>query len=102
MIRSAIAVALALVLMGPQVYAKDLSARNLAATCSNCHGTDGRALGDTLKPLAGLPAERIVAAMAAFKSGAQPATVMQQIAKGFSDEQIGAIAAYFAAQSAAK
>ena len=100
--RSAVGLALAWVLIAPCAHAKDLSARNLAATCSNCHGTDGRALGDTLKPLAGMPAERIVAAMTAFKSGAQPATVMHQIAKGFSDEQIAALAAYFAVQSAAK
>jgi cytochrome c553 len=101
-IRSVIGAAVALVLIAPSAPAKDLSARNLAATCSNCHGTDGRAIGDTLKPLAGMPAERIVAAMTAFKSGTQPATVMHQIAKGFSDEQIGAIAAYFAAQSATR
>jgi cytochrome c553 len=101
-IRAALGVALTLVLIAPNALAKDLSARNLAATCSNCHGTDGRAIGDTLKPLAGVPAERIVAAMTAFKSGAQPATVMHQIAKGFSDEQIAALAAYFAAQPATK
>jgi len=100
--RRAIGIALALAVSASCAHGKDLSARNLAATCSNCHGTDGRAIGDTLKPLAGMPAERLVAAMAAFKSGAQPATVMHQIAKGFSDEQIGALAAYFAAQPAAK
>jgi cytochrome c553 len=36
--------------------------------------------------------------MQAYKSGALPATLMHQIAKGYSDEQIQAIAAYFAAQ----
>jgi cytochrome subunit of sulfide dehydrogenase len=76
-------------------------ARNLAATCANCHGTNGQARGD-MKPLAGMSAGKIVAAVADFKSGAQPATIMHQIAKGYTDEQIRLVAAYFAAQPAAK
>ncbi len=76
-------------------------ARNLAATCANCHGTYGQARGD-MKPLAGLSAEKIIAAVADFKSGAQPATIMHQIAKGYTDEQIRLVAGYFAAQPAKK
>jgi len=75
--------------------------RNLAATCANCHGTNGVARGE-MKPLAGLPADRIVASLAAFKSGAQSGTIMQQIVKGYTDEQIRLVAAYFAAQPGAK
>ena len=76
--------------------------RDLAATCANCHGTNGQARGDTVKPLAGVSADKIVAAINDFKSGAQPATIMHQIAKGYSDEQIKAIAAFLAAQPARK
>ena len=72
-------------------------ARSLAATCANCHGTNGQAKGD-MKPLAGLAAEKIVAQLADYKSGAQPATIMHQIAKGYSDAQIQLIAGYFASQ----
>jgi cytochrome c553 len=75
--------------------------RNLAATCANCHGTNGHARGD-MRPLAGLPAERIVATLADYKRGALPATIMHQIAKGYTDEQIRLVAAYFAAQPAAR
>ena len=76
-------------------------ARNLAATCANCHGTNGQAKGD-MKPLAGLSADKIVAMVADYKSGAQPATIMHQISKGYTDEQIRLVAAYFAAQPAAR
>ena len=76
-------------------------ARNLAATCANCHGTQGAARGE-MKPLAGLPADRIVAMMNEFKSGALPATIMHQISKGYTDEQIRLMAGYFAAQPARK
>jgi cytochrome c553 len=75
--------------------------RNLAATCANCHGTNGQARGD-MKQLAGVSAEKITAMMADYKSGNQPATIMHQIAKGYTDEQIKLIAAYFAAQPAKK
>jgi sulfide dehydrogenase cytochrome subunit len=71
--------------------------RNLAATCANCHGTNGVSKGEVAS-LAGLPADRIVASMAAFKAGTLPATVMHQIAKGYTDDQIKLMAAYFAAQ----
>jgi sulfide dehydrogenase cytochrome subunit len=92
----------ALLASAPPVLAQDaLLARNLAATCANCHGTTGNALGD-MKPLAGMSADKIVAMVADFKSGAQPATIMHQIAKGYSDEQIRLVAGYFAAQTPAK
>jgi len=74
-------------------------ARNLAATCASCHGTNGQARGD-MKPLAGMPAQQLMEAFAEFKRGARTATVMHQIAKGYTEEQIGLIAGYFAAQSA--
>jgi cytochrome subunit of sulfide dehydrogenase len=84
------------------VQAQDANlARNLAATCANCHGTNGQARGD-MKPLAGVSAEKIVAMWADFKSGAQPATIMHQISKGYTDEQIKLIAGFLAAQPAVK
>jgi cytochrome subunit of sulfide dehydrogenase len=79
--------------------ARQLNIRSLAATCANCHGTNGKAQdGSAVVSLAGLPKDYIVAQMAAFKSGARPATVMHQLAKGYSDAQIEQIAGYFAAQ----
>ncbi|MEZ5740716.1 MAG: c-type cytochrome [Burkholderiaceae bacterium] len=71
--------------------------RNLAATCANCHGTDGKAIGDAAR-LAGLPASSIVQAMTQFREGKKAATIMHQIAKGYTPEQIQLIADYFAAQ----
>lgn len=70
------------------------------AACSNCHPS-GRSDADRAAappPLAGKDAAAIVAAMTAFRSGARPSTVMGRIAKGFSDDEIATIAAWFAAQ----
>jgi len=68
-----------------------------AAACANCHGTDGRAQPG-MEALAGKDKDEITQKMLDFKSGRKPATLMHQIAKGYSDEQIAQIAAYFAAQ----
>jgi cytochrome c553 len=79
--------------------AKALHLKALAATCANCHGTQGRAVeGASVPGLAGMPAVYMVEQLKAFKAGTRPATVMHQLAKGYSDAQIDAIAAYFAAQ----
>ena len=75
-----------------------LQVRSWAASCANCHGTQGQALSP-MQTLAGTPQEVIVQRMQDYKTGKVPsATVMHQLAKGYSDEQITAIAAYFAAQ----
>ncbi len=76
-------------------------ARSLAATCANCHGTDGHSVGGN-EPLAGMPKADIVRKLNEFRSGAKPATIMHQLSKGYSDEQIEAIAGYFASLPAKK
>jgi cytochrome c553 len=80
--------------------AQDTAGRNLAAPCAICHGTDGRSAtkDSPLIPLAGLPRDHIATQMRAFRDGKRPATVMHQLSKGYSDAQIDAIAAWFAAQ----
>ena len=76
-----------------------LRVRSLAATCAPCHGTDGHAVASAALPgLAGMPAGYFSEQMNGFKSGARPATVMTQLARGFSDAQIEQMARFFAAQ----
>ena len=92
------------VLLGSAAQAQTASkealyVRSLAATCANCHGTDGKVVtGSPVTSLAGLDKSYFVAQMAAFKSGARTATVMHQISKGYSDAQIQALATYFSEQ----
>lgn len=74
-----------------------LTIRSMAAACFNCHGTDGRAQSG-METLAGMNKDDIVKKMSDFKAGRKPATLMHQISKGYSDEQIQAIAGFFAAQ----
>jgi sulfide dehydrogenase cytochrome subunit len=71
--------------------------RNLAAACSACHGTNGRSVGG-MPALAGKEKALIVAQMREFRDGKRPATIMHQIAKGYTDEQFEILAAYFSSQ----
>jgi cytochrome subunit of sulfide dehydrogenase len=90
---------LCVALAAPFSQAQDsAAARSLAATCANCHGTDGRSATKEVASLAGLPKAQIVSQMKAFKDGTRPATVMHQLAKGYSDQQIDLLADYFAAK----
>ncbi len=95
---AAIGIVLALAGQADSAFAEDLNyARNLAAACASCHGTNGKSMGQ-MDNLAGMPKHRIIEYMKEFKAGTRPATVMQQLAKGYSDAQIVAIADYFSAQ----
>ena len=78
--------------------AQETRGRNIAATCANCHGTDGHSVTSEFVPLAGLPREQIAQRMREFRDGKRPATVMHQLAKGYTDAQIDAVASYFATQ----
>ncbi len=85
----------------PSAFAPpDLSARGvraLAAGCAMCHGTEGRPVpGSTFAPLAGRPAPAFIDAMNAFRDGKREATLMHQIAKGYGDAEIAALAEHFA------
>ncbi len=68
-----------------------------AASCSGCHAASPR-VDTPVPPLAGRPAADMTSQMIAFKSGQRPGTIMDRIAKGFSEDEIRAIAAWYEAQ----
>ena len=75
-----------------------LGVRALAANCAACHGTNGKSAGGAIQGLAGANKEYFIAQIKAFKEGKREATVMHQIAKGYSDAEMSALADFFAAQ----
>ncbi|MEH0164583.1 c-type cytochrome [Roseateles microcysteis] len=97
--------ALALAATAPLAQAQagpdPLLARNLAATCANCHGTAGVAKGE-MKSLAGRKEDELLKLLADYRSGAQPATIMHQIVKGYTEDQLKLVVKHFAALPAAK
>ncbi|MDP2412053.1 MAG: cytochrome C [Pseudolabrys sp.] len=68
-----------------------------ATSCSGCHGSNAAA-DSPIPKLHGRDAGETLAAMVAFRSGERPATVMDRIAKGFSDDETRLIADWLAAQ----
>jgi cytochrome c553 len=73
-----------------------LQVRRLPATCAAFHGTHG-IVQSGMKSLAGMDKEALLQKLLDFKSGKQEASLMNQLARGYSDEQLGALAAYFSA-----
>jgi cytochrome c553 len=73
-----------------------LQLRSLAASCSNCHGTLGVAEAGN-ESLAGANKDEMLKKMMDFKTGKKPATIMHQLSKGYTDEQLAALAGYFSA-----
>ena len=68
-----------------------------ASSCTGCHAA--KKIPDSVIPrIAGRKAADIATAMREYRSGAWPSSVMGRIAKGFDDQQVDAIAAWFAAQ----
>jgi len=74
--------------------------RNLAAACASCHGIDGVSV-DGMPALAGKPRGYLIQTLKDFRDGRRPCTIMPQLAKGYGDAQIEALAYYLAARKAA-
>lgn len=68
----------------------------LANTCNNCHGAQGVSAGSSMPSIGGLPEAYLKNIMLEWKTGARYSATMGRLIKGYSDEQIGALAAYFA------
>jgi cytochrome subunit of sulfide dehydrogenase len=73
-----------------------------AEACSGCHALHSHALHSGavtgMPPIRAKSADEIVAGMLAYRNGEGAPTVMDRISKGFSEEEIRAIAAWIIAQ----
>src|SRR3989338_1254827 len=95
---SELALAVSALAFSAAAYAVPPSAAMLSNACGGCHGTNGISAGPSMPSLAGQSKVFFVDAMKKFKSGERNGTVMSRLAKGYSDEQIVAMADFFAKQ----
>ncbi|MCK9352649.1 MAG: c-type cytochrome [Gallionella sp.] len=98
---SGMALALGALVMSAVAHAAPPSAEMLSNACGGCHGTNGASAGPSMPSLAGQNKDFFIDAMKKFKSGERPGTVMSRLAKGYSDEQVVAMAEFFAQQKPA-
>ena len=69
----------------------------LAGSCAACHGIDGRSPTTSNMPaLAGKTAQQLSVSLKAFKTDQVPVSIMNRLAKGYTDAEIDALAAYYA------
>ena len=64
----------------------------LANTCAGCHGTDGASAGDIMPIIGGMEKEYMSTVLLEYKTGERDSTIMGRIAKGYSDNELKAIA----------
>jgi len=68
---------------------------NLANTCNNCHGMNGVSVGPSMPSIGGLSEAYLKNIMLQWKSGERYSATMGRLIKGYSDEQIAALATHF-------
>ena len=79
------------------VAADNEAGRDIAAGCASCHHGERRS-GAAIPELAGMDKATIVLRVREFRDGRRPSTIMQQLARGYTDAQIEAAASYLSAQ----
>ena len=87
---------MAMTILSAWASADTLQVRSMAASCAACHGTRGVAQ-QGMASLAGQPKEDLLKKMIDFKTDKKSATLMHQLSKGYSDEQLEQLAGYFSA-----
>ncbi|MFP4271410.1 MAG: c-type cytochrome [Halothiobacillaceae bacterium] len=87
--------ALALLGVSFQAQAADASGATVGYTCMGCHGANGISKGSIVS-LAGRNAQVMTRQLLDFKNDQREGTVMNRIAKGYTDEELSAVAEFFA------
>ena len=83
--------AAAICFLGADARAQNASPQLLSLSCAGCHGPNGHSPG-AIPSIYGRTPDSIAEILRGFRSGQRPATVMNRIAKGYSDAEIDAVA----------
>lgn len=92
--RTALALMLIALPTAPALAQQPAPAPLIAQGCAGCHGQAGAGAGGT-PAIAGTDRSAFLATWAAFRANERPATIMNRIARGYSDAEVAALADYF-------
>lgn len=98
-IRPLVGVVAGTILLASNAVTAGPSGKMLAYTCAGCHGTDGSSVGPSSPHIAGLNPEYFVETMKSYQEDGNNPTIMNRIAKGYTEEQLEGMAEFFAAQT---
>jgi len=75
-----------------------INGMTLAWQCAPCHGTNGQEFTEAMPSIAGMKELEIIESMIAFREGTRPAIIMDRVSRGFTNDEIKAMAAFFSKQ----
>ena len=81
-------------LQAAELAAHRPATERMAYACAGCHGTNGHGIAPT-PSIAGKPEDDFVKAMLDFKSGKRESSIMNRIARAYTEEDIEAMAHFF-------
>lgn len=74
------------------------TAEMLSYTCAGCHGTNGVSAGPGIPSIAGLSQDYLIEAMQDYRDDERNPTIMNRIAKGYSDKEFELMGQFFSSQ----
>lgn len=83
-------------LAAPSVANEAISGATIGYTCMGCHGVNGKSPG-SIPSIAGQSESMLAAKLLAYRADGQKGTIMNRIAKGYTDAELNAVARFFAA-----
>ena len=85
-------------LAAPVLAVDEFTGRTIGSACFGCHGAAGATETSIPPIIIGVPADYIIKSMKEFRDGSRSSTIMGRIAKGYTDEEITAVASYISSQ----
>ncbi len=98
-LRRSVALAVLVSVLFPLTSAAQQASHSMLGNmCAGCHGTRGKS-AEPMPIIAGQPEEYLAKTMKSYRSGRRPSTIMGRLARGYSDEEVDAMASFFASQN---
>ena len=96
--RALAALAICWMIAAPSQAVDEYTGRTIGSACFACHGAAGASKSSIPPIIIGVPAAYIVRQLQDFRDDKRYSTIMGRIARGYTDEEIIAVAEYISSQ----